>query len=118
MQNLECACFWTLLQRLFARCAVVSVSKQCWHAAIWGAKASRAYEYAKQMWKKHGDMATCTNSVAKDNCIGSGCAKTFDGKGVRGVCAKVLLHTHAHLHAHFPPQSLLVQTSLYGRLLI
>ena len=79
---MECCMFFMRLQQHAGSDALL---EQFELAGIWGAKAARAYEYAKQMWKKHGDKATCTNSVAKDNCIGSGCTKTFDGAGVRGV---------------------------------
>lgn len=55
-------------------------------AAEYGIKAARTYEYAKSMWRMHGEDSICTRSPASKNCIGSGCTETEDdGDPVRSV---------------------------------
>lgn len=52
----------------------------------WTPKAERAYVYAKRMWEMHGANASCTNSAALTNCIGTGCTtEEDDGDPVRPV---------------------------------
>jgi hypothetical protein len=46
--------------------------------STWIPKAERAYMYAKKMWSMHGTNASCTNSVAVNNCIGSSCTTVED----------------------------------------
>jgi hypothetical protein len=57
----------------------------------WIPKARRAYNYAKLMWQKHGDMSSCTNSAANGNCVGAGCTKVdANGDPVLTVCFAAL----------------------------
>jgi hypothetical protein len=57
--------------------------------STWIPKAERAYVYAKAMWELHGLNASCTNSAALTNCIGTGCTEVEeDGDPVRQACTR------------------------------
>ena len=56
------------------------------NARWYGIEAARAYEYAKLMWRAYREDSICSRSVARTNCVGSGCTKVQeDGKPVQSV---------------------------------
>ena len=55
-------------------------------ATEYGVKAGHAYKYAMLMYERHGSNATCFQSSAVRNCVGSGCTRRReDGQLVRSV---------------------------------